>query len=492
MSISFNSIPSGIRVPLFYAEFSNSNASQGPTLKLFKMLVVGQKLSTGTATANVPVRVSSAAQARTLFGAGSMLHLMFLKVFLNNTFTEMWAIPLADDGSGVAASATMTMSGTATAAGTIFLYIAGYLIQVGVASGDLASAQATAVVAAITAAVAYLPVTASASGAVVTITANNAGTLGNDIDLRVNYYPDQQALPAGTSVVFSVARLASGATDPSVTSAISAMGDTQYDIIAWPYTASTPLTAIQNELDSRWGPLRQIDGLAVTFYSNTVGNSTTFGVAKNNPHIVCPALYKSPSPSYEWCASVAAIMAYYGQIDPARPFQTLPVVGLLAPALADRFIYSDRQSLLSSGIATIAIDSTGSPRLERMVTMYQKNAAGDPDVSYLDANTVMTLSYLRYDLKAYFTSKYPRSKLANDGTVFGPGQAIITPLIAKAECVNKFRQWAELGLVEDADQFKRDLIVERDVSDVNRLNFLLPPNLVNQFVVAAMKIQYLL
>jgi phage tail sheath gpL-like len=47
-----------------------------------------------------------------------------------------------------------------------------------------------------------------------------------------------------------------------------------------------------------------------------------------------------------------------------------------------------------------------------------------------------------------------------------------------------------LGLVENIEQFKTDLIVERNVQDPNRLDFLLPPDLVNQFIVGAAQIQF--
>lgn len=489
--ISFNGIPAGIRVPLFYAEFDNTAASKGPTLKVFKALIVGQMTSAGTATANVPVQVFSEGNARTLFGVGSMLHLMFKKWFLNNTFTPVFGLPLADNGTTKAA-ATLTVTGPATASGTIFLYIAGVQIQVAVNSGDAQNSIASAINTAIGANVAVLPVTATVSTNVVTLTANNAGTIMNDVDVRLNYNAPVEALPAGVAIAISSARLSGGATDPSLTTAITNMGETQYDVIVTPYTASTPLSALETELDSRWGPLRQIEGLGVTFYSGTVGAATTFGLTRNDPHICCASLYNAPNPNYEWAAAYGAIIAYYGQIDPARPFQTLPLQGLLAPALADRQLRSDRESLLNSGIATISIDSAGKPRVERAITMYQKNTFGDADVSYLSVNTVLTLGYLRYDMRALWTTKYPRHKLANDGQIVGPGQAIMTPNLARAECLAKFRQWSDLGLVEDYDQFKRDLVVERDATDVTRLNFLVPPNLVNQLVVAAMKFQFIL
>ena len=89
-------------------------------------------------------------------------------------------------------------------------------------------------------------------------------------------------------------------------------------------------------------------------------------------------------------------------------------------------------------------------------------------------------------------ARYPRHKLANDGTRFGAGQNVLTPMIGRAEALTWFREMEELGLVENFEQFKRDLVVERDASNPNRLNWLLPPDLVNQFIVGATKIAFLL
>ena len=73
MAVSFNTIPANVRVPLFYAEVDNSMANTATTS--YKSLLIGQKLSTGTAAADVPVFVSSVAKAKTLFGRGSELAL---------------------------------------------------------------------------------------------------------------------------------------------------------------------------------------------------------------------------------------------------------------------------------------------------------------------------------------------------------------------------------------------------------------------------------
>jgi phage tail sheath gpL-like len=491
MSISFNGIPNTLRVPFLYAEFDSSKAQQGAGVQAYKLLVLGQKRSTGTAVADVPVRVTNIADAITFFGEGSFLHNMLVKVFKNNKVTSCTVIPQADNGAGVAASGALSFTGPATSDGTLSLYIGGVLIQIAVASGDIATAIATNVAAAINE-VTSLPVTAAVDGTdafKVNITCQHKGLLGNGIDLRFNYQ-DGEALPAG--VACTITAMASGTTAPTLTAAISAMGEVQFNVIACPYNDATSLSAIEAELLDRWGPMRQNDGVAFTAKDDTNGNLITFGDGRNSKHVCCVGIYKALSPSYEIAAAVAAVAAFYGNIDPARPFTGLPLLGIVAPAETNQFTLEERNLLLLDGIATLKVDANGLVVIERLITMYQKNSSGAADTSFLDVNTLLTLSYLRWDWRTYMMNKYPRHKLASDGTRFGAGQAIITPKVGKAEAVAKFREWEELGLVEGGDQFKRDLIVERNASDPNRLDFLLPTDLINQLQVIGTQIGFLL
>jgi len=70
------------------------------------------------------------------------------------------------------------------------------------------------------------------------------------------------------------------------------------------------------------------------------------------------------------------------------------------------------------------------------------------------------------------------------------GQAIVTPNIIRSELIALAREWEEAGLVEGLDQFVADLIVERDQGNPNRVNALVPPDIVNQFRSFAAAIQF--
>ncbi|HEV7286020.1 MAG TPA: phage tail sheath C-terminal domain-containing protein, partial [Kaistia sp.] len=248
------------------------------------------------------------------------------------------------------------------------------------------------------------------------------------------------------------------------------------------------------DVTGRWSWSRQVFGHVFSAMRGTVSALSTFGATRNDPHVTVLGYTDSPTPPWEWAAALTALAARSLRIDPARPLQTLPLVGVLAAPTSSRFTLSERQILLFDGIATHFTGPDGTVRIERCITTYQTNAFGQPDPSYLDVETLATLAYIIRRMRSAITTKYPRHKLANDGTTFGAGQAIVTPKIIKAELIAQYSAMEELGLVENMEAFKAALVVERDANDPNRINVLYPPDLVNQLrifaVLAQFRLQY--
>jgi phage tail sheath gpL-like len=486
MTISFNEIPSNLRVPFVAVEFDASQASQGPALLAYRALVIGQKRSTGTAAANSLHRVTSADQVMALAGRGSILHRQAIAWFASNRITETWIGVLDDNAAGVAAAGTITVTGTATADGTIALYLGGERVTVGVLSGDLLGAVATAIAGAINANL-DLPVTAAAALGVVTLTYRHKGLVGNSYDVR-HSYRDDEALPAG--VALAIVQLVGGTTSPTLSTLIAALGDIWFQVWTHPYTDATSLSAIEAELHARFGPLRMIDGVAVTSASGSFATLASLGNGRNSQHssIVAQPGINPLTPPGEFAAEVAAITARFGAIDPARPL-TLPMTHALPPAETDLFTLEERNLLLFDGIATTRVGGTV-VQLDRLITTSQTNASGADDTAYLDVTTMLTLLYLRYSWRVRMQTRYPRHKLADDGTRFGPGQAVMTPKLGKAEAVGWFRDMELLGLVEGFSQFVADLVVERSATDPNRLDSKLSPDLINQLIVQASQIAF--
>lgn len=489
MGVSFNEIPNNIRLPFFAVEFDNSNAVRGAQNQVYKTLLLGQKLPAGAEDVMKPVRVSGKADAIRKFGAGSHLAEMADYYTRIDPVTELFAIAVPDDNAGVRATATVTITGDAAEPGALYVYINAIRFTVPVKTGNTPDAVTAAFAAAVNQ-TPGLPVDAAVAGGKVVVSAKHPGQAGNELDIRINYQSGEFT-PAGLGI--AITPFAGGAVNPDVTDALGLVMGEWFNAVASPYTDANNLYVINEELKRRWGAMIMQEGTHFAARRGTFGELCDFGQSRNSQHeciLHCNGIPNSP---WAVAASVAACAMYYGNIDPARPFQTLPLVGILPPLIEERFgDFPENNQLLYNGISNFTVDAGGIVRIGRLITTYKTTANGAEDISYLDLNTILTLGYLRWDLRNYFLRKYPRHKLADDGNQYDAGQAIMTPKLAKAECINKFIDWMRRGLVENIEQFKRELIVERNASDPNRLDFILPPDLINQFIVGAAKILFYL
>ncbi len=441
MPVPFNDVPVNLRINGTFIEFDNrlgGNANVN-----FKVLVIGQRLATGSVAAAVAARVNTPDQAEEYWGRGSMLAEQIKAIKGADKFMETWGIALDEEGAGVAAVGTITATGDATGSGTLAIYIAGKKVLVGVAAADTDDEIAIAIAAAITADT-TLPVDAVVNGVTtnqVDLTCKWKGETGNDIDLRMNYY--DESTPKG--VVMTFGAMVDGATNPDITAAIAALGGEWYNWFVMPFTDTANLVILENELNDRWGPLRQIGCRAFSAFRGTHAETGTFGNARNNPHITCPGTNASPQPPYIWASVNAIIGAKNLAIDPARPLQTLKLTGIMAPAKEVRWEDTERNQLLFDGIATYVVASDGSVMIERQITMYQENAAGFADDSYLDINTPETLERIRFEQRAMFAQKYPRHKLADDVMRVAEGQPVMQPKLAISELLALYKEMEEKG-----------------------------------------------
>ena len=67
---------------------------------------------------------------------------------------------------------------------------------------------------------------------------------------------------------------------------------------------------------------------------------------------------------------------------------------------------------------------------------------------------------------------------------------MVTPSIIRGELIAMYTKLEEKAIVENADLFAKYLIVERNKDDPNRVDVLLPPDLVNQLRVFAVLAQF--
>ncbi|GJE45364.1 phage tail sheath C-terminal domain-containing protein [Methylobacterium soli] len=486
--VSFASINPTWKLPGVSIEVDPSQA--GTPVNPRWLVLHGIKLAAGQAPADRLIAVGTQADADRLAGQGSMLARMFKVAFAINRGTPIFFLPVAEPSAGVKATGTITVAAAPTVAGTIPLYIAGQKLQVLVGSSDTTAQVATKIANAINA-TGDLPVTAAAASAVVTLTAKWKGLSGNDIRVEDSYrgFYGGELLPAGLSLTYPTDNVLSGGTGtPDLTSAIANYGDGPHKFLALPFNDSGSFSLWDTEFgfsdSGRWGWVRQSYGQVWSVKRDSYANLFAYGPT-NNSAVISPLALEptSPTPTWEWTAAYAARAAGALSADPARPLQTLTLDGCLPAPQSGRFSKAQLNGLAQVGLAIQGTDldgtSAGIPQILREQTSYQRNASGQADNSYEVATTLSTLDEVLTRIRQGLSTKFGRVKLTSNGTRFGAGQAIVTPLIIKAEIVAIYEGLEIDGIVENTTLFKNYLVVERSSTNPDTVEVLLPPDIVN-------------
>jgi phage tail sheath gpL-like len=501
MTITFANIPTTIRTPGAYAEIDNSRALKGLVQNPHKVLILGQKTAAGTVGKAVLTAITRDNLADGYFGPGSILARMCNRFKANNPNTELYAMALS--GGTATASARLHFSvalsataGIVSGVATVYMMINGEQLTLTLNSGWSVTDVNSYTKALINASTySNLPVVASmsATSTVLMLSAVCSGAAGNYLDVRFNYY-DGQSYPKafGDSVLMSA--FAGGANAPDLGDAWAVIAGEQFHHIIQPYVDAANLTEIEDELASRFLPLDDLWGHGYTAVRGTAASCTTLGNGRNSPHNTIIGFYDSPTDPAEWAAALGAVAAWNLNNDPGRPLQFLHLKGLLPPPVSSRFDRSERDILLYDGIATYMVDTGGRVLLERCITTYQSNALGLPDPSYLDVEVLATLAEIRYQYRVRMTNRFitQRFKLADDTFPVQPGSKVVTPRTIKEETIALFTILQDKGLIENLQDFIDNLVVERDAADRNRVNVLLPPDLVNQFRILAAIVEFIL
>ena len=358
MTISFNNIPDTIRTPGVYTEVDNSRALKGLIQNPHRALIIGQKLGhsatpadqVGDADNDVLMAITNDNVADGFFGIGSPAARM-CKIFkANNPNTELHAITLEVSTGDVHASCDLEFStalneAAASVAGTYYLMINGLTCYVDIAVGDVAADVATNLETIINSLDA-LPVHASASHYNTGISDGRlelevmySGLLGNEMDIRANYFQGQVIPSCFSASVQRASGAATGGgsvisfTDGTGTvhldSAWAVIDNDQFHYIIQPYTDTLNLTAIEDELEDRFLPLNDLQGHGFTMIRDSHAGLTTrvaataAGAGRNSPHNTIIGATGSPNGGEEWAAAWGAVAAWNLNNDPARPLHFL-------------------------------------------------------------------------------------------------------------------------------------------------------------------------
>ena len=408
-----------------------------------KVLFVGQMISSGTATAGTLIeKIGNANQQDNLFGKASMLATMVRSAKKINNGSRFDAIALADVGAGVAATGTIAFSGTASAAGTIVVTI-GSLVNntysLSISASDTATAIGDKLIAAIVADSTSLVTGVNTDGSVA-LTYAHKGEEGNDVGLYVS------GTVAG--VTYAVTAMASGATNPVLTSIFDLCGNNRYQTIVLPATYST--AEVISFLGERFNaPKRILDGVAIVCHSDTVENLISEAEALNSQSLVIfgnkainETYYKAQSMLEMGCvvaSQFAALRslrltdnsdlseyvistngardAFGGTKAASLPYFNTPFYNL--PLIPSSYELTDQEmeDLTEAGVAILG-NNPGRTGIicGQVVTTYKTDPASNPDKTFEFLNYVDTETNIREYMVDNLRARLSQSRLT-DGDV---------------------------------------------------------------------------
>lgn len=385
------------------------------------ILLVGCMISGTASSGELKEGIFSKKEFNDFFGAGSQLAKVGRAVVealsVSKIKPKVSAIGLTDNASGVASTGSIAFSGTATEAGILTVYIDSKIngkYEIAVASGDTASVIGGKLETAITANT-YSPVTAVNTTGSVALTAVNDGTQGNTISLGID--------GSAAGITATITAMASGATNPVLTSLFDPIADKRYTTIVYP--AEWGLSTLSNFTESRFNLDNKIlDGLGLFCKADTYANLNTLADSLNQKTIFgIPnklisrtarkggAIFESPiviagifAAIRELRLTVGANVSSFatngetigGNFYGSAPYHNTPINLLPVIETGDDFSDAEALELENSGLTLLRNNPANtSIIINETVTTYKTDALGQVDKTFKYVNYFDTLTIIR-------------------------------------------------------------------------------------------------
>lgn len=389
-----------------------------PGTGALRALIMGSASGAGTATDDILYQAVAGEDALgVLAGPGTPAHLAGKRLW------EEYPLALVDfisppDPGGTAASATVTFGGsTPTTNQTVVVVVAGREVTYTWAAGVTATNAAVAFDALVDSLTNDLPVSATNSTGVVTLTFKLTGPIGNDCLLRV------KSVSAGVgTVVASAANLGSGATEPDFSDSLDAVKLNEYHLIvpcvsnadAAAASATSNIGRIKTHIDA------YDTGMGARLQQCVVGHTgapaaTKTGTGQHNyEYIQYVAARGFASLPCELAGAEAGARLRDEAVDPAVNRIQKNYQATLYPSHdlpTNAYTAVESEDLLQTGVTPVTYDTSGNPRPDRPVTSYHKDGSGNPDDRVTDVSRASGVIAVARDLRVFLPSEFQGAKI---------------------------------------------------------------------------------
>ena len=466
-------VPDGWRVPGTYSDFDTTSRISTLAAVNLSVAMIGQKLTTGTVDENKPVQVFSTGDVTTGAGAGSQAEAMARAALTANRNMTLYMVYQDDSGTGVAASGTLTVTGTATNTASIVVYIGDQRVEVLVSNGDGQDAIALAIDNAISNAQDRLLVDATSATNVVTATARNKGTGGNDIPIGV----DESAV---NGVTVAVVQLNGGMNDPDLQASLDSLDGLDIGFVVTQQSDATALTTLETWLRGESNPIvgRRIKGFTgLSFVDIATAGTRATGVDYERITIGYRRANKSDSRTkYAPSQIGAAYCASYVSIsDPALPRDGLEINGVPVPDFNDFLSPTEANTLINNGVAPITTNGNNSVIMRSVSTKTTTNSVSD--YTLLDIQITDSLDFVALALETQLSINFQRVKITDKVK-----KAIKSTVLSVLYLIE------DGEIVRDVAENQTGIVVAEDTTNSGQINLTVPAEIVQGLHVIAQKI----
>lgn len=350
-NVSFDKIQTSTRKPGVYVEWNTKLAVRNLPTNKQRVLLIAQHSNPKAGKLTALANIYSAADVAAAYGAGSQAHLMALAAIKAYAYADLSLITVADNEAGVAATGNITITGTADTQGVLRVNIGNAdTLTVGVAANATAATVASAVKAAIDAETS-LPVTATASEGLVTLTAKNKGTHGNHIRIRTGNTAE--------GITVAVKAMSGGDADADIGPALNAVIAEGHNLIAVGCTDEANLLKLRTHLETVGAPEEKRWALGIYGQTGALAQTTTQAGRLNSGYLYSAWYRKTPSLPCELAAAFAAVVA--SEEDPARPLNTLKLNGIGVCDSADKTMRTEQETRSTTALLLLKPAQTAHP-----------------------------------------------------------------------------------------------------------------------------------
>lgn len=458
-------VPTNLRVPQLFHLFSFIPAGNALAPLTVATLLIGTiKGGTGVAGTTYPVEDANVTDG--VCGVGTPLALMCRAAIAQQSLmrqgARLYMIPVAENAAGAARVQTFTLTGTATAQGSLVVRIAGRTIPVPINLGDAAAAVATNLNTAINTLFRVLPGSSTVAGAVVTFTASTKGVWGQNIVFTV----DQATVPTGLTC--ATASTVSGTGVQDETAALAASMGTDYDTIALENHDTVSVAVAVSHVNTAWGPSEKKWRQIVYAENGSIGTATPLASTANNIAIVVANMDQSPSLNFEIATAYACAIS--GQSRPNANWDAQQLVAYPPPDSA-AFSTTAKETGLAAGLTPLLPVKQASATLQNVVQIVkaqttQTTQGGQPFELTRDLAVPRAAAFMARQIDVAFAARFSASTNNPDGALLDDDALPkVRDMIAGVMYAAQ-----DLRVIKNVDADLAKLVLELDPSAIGRIN----------------------